>query len=159
MGRPLRIIVPALLFVLLSAQSPGEKAPEFVLRDINGKLVAFSSFKGGVVVINFWALWCPPCREEIPALDRLYKKYGGRGLSVLAVSVDSAEDLREFLKKNPVDYTVLAGGFEVSKKYNVYAIPSSFIIDGRGIIIEKFPGWVDWSSPEIAKKIEDALKL
>lgn len=156
-------------FLVLSAQSPvspfdveglpGTRAPQFSLKDAGGTYVSLTTLRGKVVVLNFWSTWCPPCRDEIPSLNRLYERYGDNGLVVLGVSTGSpASQVRGFLKDNAVSYPVLLDGLEVSRLYKVYTIPSSFLIDRGGVIVERYLGEKDWSSPEITEKIETLLR-
>lgn len=138
----------------------GQKAPDFTLKDINGNQVSLSSFKGKVVLLNFWATWCPPCKAEMPSMNRLQQLLKNKGFVILAVSTDRAVvDVKDFLKKNPVNFTVLADyNLNVSRSlYKVFMMPTTFLIDKRGIIVEKYFGEQDWTDPEIIKEIEALL--
>lgn len=158
-----------LLVTAVSAQPPspyaveklsGQKAPDFTLKDINGNSVSLSSFKGNVILLNFWAKWCPPCRAEIPSLNKLNDILKKKGLVILAVSTDrSVVDVKDFLKKTPVNFTVLVDyNLNVSRSlYKVFMMPTTFLIDKRGVIVEKYFGEQDWTEPEIIKEIEALL--
>lgn len=138
----------------------GQKAPDFTLKDINGNSVSLSSFKGHVILLNFWATWCPPCRAEIPSLNKLNDILKKKGLVILTVSTDrSVVDVKDFLKKTPVNFTVLVDyNLNVSKSlYKVFMMPTTFLIDKRGVIVEKYFGEQDWTEPEIIKEIEALL--
>lgn len=138
----------------------GQKAPDFTLNDINGKPVSLSSFKGKVVLLNFWATWCPPCRAEIPSMNRLQEKLKSRGLVVIAVSTDNRiDEPKRFVQQNPVNFIVLHdSNLKVSRTiYKVFMMPTTFLIDRRGIIVEKYFGEQDWTDPEILKEIEALL--
>lgn len=117
-----------------AALETGQPAPEIALQDFNGKLVKLSQLKGKVVLVDFWASWCAPCRESLPFLDKLSKSYRDRGLVVLGVNIDS--DLgaaRKFLKGLPVSFTVLNDPEKlVAKAYAPPTMPSSYLIDRNG---------------------------
>lgn len=138
----------------------GQRAPDFTLKDINGNAVTLSSFKGKVVLLNFWATWCPPCRDEMPSMNKLHHLLKDRGLVILAVSTDRAVvDVRNFLKNYPVDFTVVVDyNLNVSRPvYKVFMVPTTFLIDKRGIIVDKYFGERNWTDPEIIKEIEALL--
>jgi peroxiredoxin len=157
------------LFTAVSAQPPspfaveklaGQKASDFTLKDIDGNNVSLSSFKGRVVMLNFWATWCPPCRAEMPTMNRLNDLLKNRGLIILAVSTDrSVADVKDFLKKNPVNFIVLVDyNLTVSRSlYKVFMMPTTFLIDKRGVIVEKYFGEQDWTKPDVIKEIEALL--
>jgi len=137
----------------------GRPAPEFVLKDIEGRDVSLGFLRGKVVILSFWATWCPECEVEMPSLNRLYRRYRERGLGVLGVSADrSVSKVKAFLKKQPVDYPVVVDlDLKAVKKYKVYSIPTAFIIDRSGVIVEKNFGLDDWTAPETTRKIEQLL--
>ncbi len=158
-------LLPAVLYAEAPSPFAGDKlinrqAPEFALKDVNGSTVSLASYKGTVVLLNFWATWCPSCREEIPSLNALARQLKNRKFSIIAVSTDrSVSGVREFLKKNPSDYTVLVDySLSVSKPlYKVFMLPTSFLIDKKGIIVEKYYGGENWTDPEVVRKIESLL--
>jgi thiol-disulfide isomerase/thioredoxin len=117
-------------------------APDFTLQDVTGKKVRLAELKGKVVLLEFWATWCPPCRAEIPALERLHAQYGGKGLTVLAVALDEGgwDDVKAFVAERKISYTVLRGTEDVSSQYLVRLIPSAFLIDKEGNIKSRFMG-------------------
>ncbi len=138
----------------------GQKAPDFTLKDLDGNQVSLSSYKGKVVILAFWAAWCPPCKEELQSLNRLYNMYKGRGLVVLAVSSDkSLSTVREFIEANRVSYTVLFDDkLAVSRDtYKAFMVPTTFVIDRRGTIFKKHFGEQDWTKPALIKEIEALL--
>lgn len=138
----------------------GQKAPDFTLKDINGNSVSLSSFKGKVVLLNFWATWCPPCKAEIPSMNKLHQKLKNRGFVMLAVSTDRAViDVKDFLKTTPVNFPVVVDyNLNVSRSlYRVFMMPTTFLIDRKGVIVEKYFGEQDWTEPEIIKEIEALL--
>src|SRR4030042_3298294 len=118
------------------------KAPDFTLKDLNGKTVSLSAFKGKVVLLNFFATWCPPCRAEMPALNKLYHTLKPRGLEVISVSTDrSINDIKDFLETHKVDFPILFDADRnVAKQYRVFSMPTTFLINRNGVIVEKFYG-------------------
>lgn len=137
----------------------GQKAPEFALKDLSGGEVSLSSFKGKTVLLNFWATWCPPCKDELPTIEKLHQAMKHRGLVILAVSVDtSAAKVRDYVRERPVSFSVLLDTtLSVSRSYKVFSLPMTFIIDKRGVIVDKHFGHRDWSKPEMMKSIEALL--
>jgi peroxiredoxin len=130
----------------------GKKAAEFKLPAVSGEEVSLQSFRGKVVLLNFWATWCGPCREELPELARVQEKFRRRGLAVVAVAVDNElANVRSFLKKYGIKLQAL---WDRRKKaadaYAVEKMPSSYIIDRNGVIRFIHRGY----SPEELKRIE-----
>jgi len=109
-------------------------APNFTLKSLTGKNMKLSEMAGNVVLINFWASWCGPCREEMPLLNALHKKYEPLGFTVLGVNVEEQVDnARGFLNDFPVDFPVLLdSNNQVSKMYNVIAMPTTVVVDRDG---------------------------
>jgi peroxiredoxin len=166
----MRLILILLAFLFLTAEAPSpwgieelvnKQAPEFMLKDINGRDVALSSFKGKAVLINFWATWCPPCRAEMPALNKLYREYRDKGLTVIAVSTDrSMASVKNFLSKSPVDFPILMDpDGKVSRQFRVFSLPTSFLLDKNGIILQRYLGEEEWDSPGIRNKIREASQV
>lgn len=137
----------------------GKKAPEFTAEDLSGEKVSLSSFKGKPILLNFWATWCPYCREERQYLNALYKEYKDKELIIIAVSTDkSAEIVRRYLKKIPADFVILHdNNKEAASAYGVYSLPTNFLIDRKGVIKYKFIGLRDWTNKESKNIIEDFL--
>ncbi len=130
--------------------SIGTAAPDFTVQDSDHK-VTLSQFRGQVVVLNFWATWCPPCVEETPSLVRLQGLLKSKGVVVLAVSIDEDDSAyHKFLKDYGVNMvTVRDPSRKASSLYGTFGWPESYIIDRQGVIRRKFIGAVDWTSPEI----------
>lgn len=138
----------------------GQKAPDFTLKDLDGNKVSLSNFRGKVVLLNFWASWCPPCRAEMPAMNKLNEQLKKRGFVILAVSTDrSVFDVKEYLSKNPVNFPVLIDqNLNVSRNlYKVFMMPTTFLIDRKGFIVRKYFGEQDWLDPDMIKEIEEVL--
>ncbi len=135
-------------------------APDFTIQDSDHS-VTLSQLRGKIVVLNFWATWCPPCIEEMPSLVEMQKKFQGKDVTVLAVSVDEdANDYHKFLKDHSVDLLTVRESGErtpngviapVSSRYGTIKVPETYIIDRNGIIRRKFIGPVDWSQTEIVE--------
>lgn len=120
-------------------------APDFELRDMNGKTIRLSGYRGQVVLLNFWATWCGPCKIEIPWFIEFQRTYKDRGFTVIGVSVDEDgwEAVRPFLASRQVNYPVLVSTVEVEQKYGgVEALPVSFLIDREGRIASTHVGLV-----------------
>jgi len=126
--------------------SAGPMAPDFTLKDLSGKDFSLSSTKGKVVILDFWATWCPPCRMEIPHFEALYKEYKDKGLEVVGVALDQggASDVIPFAQANAITYPVVIGDNDVTARYGgIRGIPTTFILDRNGAIVEKFVGYRD----------------
>jgi len=126
-------------------KKPGLRpAPEFLLKDVSGAEMKLSDFKGKVVIIDFWATWCPPCKEEIPHFISLYHEYRDKGLEVIGISMDRnpRKVLPGFIKDNGINYSILLGNENVYDLYGgIAAIPTTFIIDKEGNIRKKYIGY------------------
>lgn len=122
-----------------------EQAPDFELLDMDGTKVRLSDFKGKVIILDFWATWCPPCRMEIPHFIELYRDYKGQGLEVIGIALrQGIKDVRPFYEKNDINYTVLLDDGKVDGLYGgVRAIPTTFVIDRDGRITKKYIGYKD----------------
>jgi peroxiredoxin len=120
-----------------AAPAPLTAAPAWKLKDLDGQLVDSAQFKGKVVVIDFWATWCPPCRSEIPGYVDLQKKYGQAGLVIVGISLDTVApaEVKQFVTKNQMNYPVVIGDESVTATFGgVDAIPTTFVVDRQGNI-------------------------
>ena len=139
----------------------GVPAPPFTLPVRGGGSVDLASLKGHVVVINFWATWCPPCVAEMPALDRLHRALSRDGLVVLGVSVDEDEAvLTSFIEKGGLTLKVLRdpGGTVASGAYRATGYPETFVVDAKGVIVETYVGPADWDTPDALDHFRRLLK-
>lgn len=159
------LLTVAIFILLITSQRPSPSthsavdltqnrpmAPDFELLDIDGNAVSLSSLRGKVVLVNFWATWCPPCREEIPSMDRLYQLLHNEGLELLAINVeaDGLQTVPKFMQRVPFGFPVLFDGDgTVRGKFGVSKYPETFIIDSEGVIRERVIGGIDWSSPQM----------
>ena len=117
-------------------------APPFTLPDINNKQVSLSDFKGKIVILDFWATWCPPCKREIPDFIDLQKEYGSKGVQIVGIGLDDPGKLRAFARQNGMNYPVLLGTQDLALEYGgIQGIPTTFIIDRSGKIVSKFEGY------------------
>ncbi len=117
-------------------------APAFTLPDISGKSVSLADFKGKVVVLDFWATWCPPCRKEIPDFISIQNEYGSKGVQVVGIALDELPKVRAFVQANGMNYPVLMGTDAITALYGgIEGIPTTFIIDRNGKIVERFEGF------------------
>jgi cytochrome c biogenesis protein CcmG/thiol:disulfide interchange protein DsbE len=146
-----RFPLAALLFVLgagtvLAAPlDPGADAPDWKLQGLDGKAVQLSDFKGKVVVLDFWATWCPPCRAEIPSFIALQNQYRDKGLVVVGVSLDDGPGVvSSFAKAQGMNYPIVMGNDNVAAQYgDIQAIPTTFVIDRTGKVVAKHEGGTD----------------
>ena len=132
-------------------------ASNFSLQDMSGKTVRLSDFKGKVVLLEFWAAWCPPCRASVPGLEKLHKAYKDKGLVLLAVSMDEGgwDDVKSFIRESGITYTVLKGTEDVAIKYQVRSIPMMLVLNKEGKILKRYLGM--GSDEELEKDIKTYL--
>jgi len=125
----------------------GDRAPEVRLQSVDGKTVSLADYRGKVVLVHFWATWCPPCVEEIPTIERFYQQVMGTDIEVLAVSVDeSADALKAFLEKSKVHFPVLRDpGRMAAGSYGTLMFPETYIVGRDGMVRYKVIGPMDWS--------------
>lgn len=135
------------------------KPAPLALNDLAGKPVGLDDFRGRVVLVNFWATWCPPCIKEMPSMQRLHERLGKRGFTVLAVNMgETGAEVNDFLKRVPVGFPILLDrDGAVLKSWKVFAFPTSYVIDPDGAIRLAVFGEVDWDAPEVIAKIEALL--
>jgi thiol-disulfide isomerase/thioredoxin len=137
-------------------------APDFVLGDMDEEKVSLKELRGKVVLINFWATWCPPCRREMPSMERLYQKINGDNFTVLAVNQMEAEDLVfAFTGQLEVDltFTILFDkDSSVSQAFNVKGLPTSYLIDKKGNIRYRAIGGREFDHPEVEKLITNLIQ-
>ena len=125
---------------VLVGTSVGESAPDFTLKDLNGNSVSLHQFRGHVVILDFWASWCPPCRASMLMLDSFAAKYYDKGLVLIGVSLDgNASNASSFLEQNNYHrlialYGSASASLDVAREYDVVGIPHTFVIDPDGVI-------------------------
>lgn len=145
-----------IMLLLLSTCSPKDqttgKTKDFTLTSLDGTDYTLSNLKGKVVLIDFWATWCPPCRKSIPVFINLYNKYNEKGFIVLGISREERTVLKSFQDANMIPYPLLLDNKNIAQEYGVTAIPNIFIIDKTGKVRKTQLGF----SPEV-EAIFDAL--
>jgi len=159
------VIVLAIVGVAFAAVSKGSKAIPFKLPALSGKMLSLDDIRkdplkkgqNRVVVMDFWATWCPPCQEETAVLQKLQNKYGSKGVVVVGISLDAggAKDVSPFMKEHKLSYLVLLDPrSSVGRQYGVRGIPATFILDRNGIIKQQHVGY----EASMEKGLEDEVK-
>jgi peroxiredoxin len=141
--------------------SIGTPAPDFRLKDLDGNAVSLSEYRGKVVLLNFWATWCGPCRVEMPAMEALYRSMKSKGLEILAVSVDQEGTAvtRPFQESMGLSFPILHDlDYQVGLTYGARTLPMTFAVDRNGTIRQLIFGARDWNSPEARRGIEEVLQ-
>ena len=137
----------------------GDKAPEFTITTDSGKQVSRSDFGGRLLVLNFWATWCPPCIEELPSLVEFQKRLAASGVVVLGVSVDTNEQAyRAFLQKAGVSFlTARDPTASISSEYGTFKYPETYVIDANGRVLQKYIGAMLWTDEKLIRQIQSLL--
>jgi len=158
----------AALIAIPTAAAPGELKPvkgaiiagDFVTQDLRGKPVRFAELRGKVVLLNFWATWCAPCRKEMPSMEQLHREYKERGLVVLAVSQDQGpiREVQAFAQELKLSFSVWhdRDGL-VGRQYSIPGVPTSYLVGADGRIAYRALGEYDWSGPEARRAVERLL--
>ena len=143
------------------AAKVGTAAPDFTLKDLQGNKQSLSSYRGKVVLLNFWSTTCPPCVGELPSLIAIHNQLKASGLVVLGIAIDPTErPVHELATKMKIDYPILLDGSRevYFDSYGLFGQPVSMIVDRGGIVREKIIGPVEWTSPQIKAKMQTYLK-
>ena len=128
----------------------GDRAPAFSLQTLDGRTVSLADFRGKVVMVHFWATWCPPCVEEMPMLEQLYRSLRAADFEILAVSVDEggARAVAEFMQRNGLNLPVLLDTRRsVAGLYGTFKFPETYVVDRQGVVTYKAIGPRDWTDP------------
>ncbi|MGW8284734.1 MAG: TlpA disulfide reductase family protein, partial [Candidatus Deferrimicrobiaceae bacterium] len=139
----------------------GDTAPNFTFPGLDGKMVSLTDYRGKVVFLNIWATWCPPCRKEMPSMEKLYQQLKGEDFEILAVSVDTAgaTAVGPFMKELNLSFPALLDTRgTVQNLYGTTGLPESFIIGRNGIIEKIVIGPTEWSTPEMVRFFRDLLR-
>lgn len=139
-------------YLKFSPLKTGLPAPDFMFPGLDGKMVSLSDYQGHVVLVNVWATWCPPCVDEMPSMERLYREFKGEKFEILAVSIDALGEkvVAPFMKKYNLSFPALMDPDGTIKTlYHTTGVPESFIVDQEGILIKQIIGPRDWAKPEI----------
>jgi peroxiredoxin len=139
----------------------GEPAPNFQLRDLQGRLVALSDLRGKVVMVNFWATWCGPCRVEMPAMEVLYQTFSRKDFEILAVSTDAqgVAVTRPFQQENRLTFPILHDAdYRVGLTYGARSLPMTFMVDRQGVVRHQIFGARDWGAAEAHQLVQMLMK-
>ncbi len=169
---PIAIIAIA-VFVMIQNKNPSEinlstpstkegpVAPNFTLKDLNGRTDSLSDHKGKVVLVNIWATWCPPCVAETPSIDKLYKMLKDDNFVLMAISIDEngKKAVESFMKKKNLSFPVLLDpDGRIASLYGTTGVPESFIVGKDGIIDNHIIGAIDWTSPKVIEHLHELMK-
>ncbi len=144
----------------VEVRAPAERgavAPDFALPELVGAPVRLSDHQGQVVLLNFWATWCPPCRAEMPSMERLYQAYRNRGFVILAISGDRAgrSVVEPYVQERGLTFPILLDpDGDVFAQYGVRGLPTSYLLDRRGRIVSREVGARDWSGRAVRQVVE-----
>jgi peroxiredoxin len=157
-GAPAQEILPVMKRTVIKL---GEPAPDFQLRDLNDRLVTLSGLRGKVVLLNFWATWCGPCRVEMPAMEQLYQTFSRKDFEILAVSTDAqgVAITRPFQQENHLTFPILHDvDYHVGLTYGARSLPMTFMVDRQGIVRHQIFGARDWGASEAQQLIKMLMK-
>jgi cytochrome c biogenesis protein CcmG/thiol:disulfide interchange protein DsbE len=137
----------------------GDTAPDFSIKSDSGKVVTARDFGGKLLILNFWATWCPPCVHEVPSLNTLQRQLGSKGLVVLGVSEDKdPQAYQAFLSRFRVTYmTAREPSADTKLKYGTIQIPESYLIDSKGKVVEKIVSDTNWASEQMIQHVQSLL--
>lgn len=137
--------------------SVGGVAPDFTLKNMQDEEVTLSDLRGQVVLVNFWATWCPPCRQEMPSMEKLYEYLEGQEFEMLAINVEEngPEAVARFLEERSHSFPILFDPqAQAQRLYNVTKYPESFVVDKNGIVVEHVVGAIDWMQPNVVEYMQ-----
>ena len=166
--RWLKYVLPFLVAILIQyptgckREAPKEKrslAPDFTLATVDGRIITVSQLRGKVVLLDFWATWCGPCRLAIPHLNDLYRAYRERGLEIIGLSLDKGSPgrVRRFAVNMGIKYPIIMADDDVVKNYGISPIPTTYLIDREGYISNKWVGFSQNLMTKIAAETERHL--
>jgi len=139
--------------------SAGDTAPNFTITTDSGRTVTVHDFGGKLLLLNFWATWCPPCVEEAPGLSEMARQLGPKGLVILGISEDKDENAyRQFLARNPAAFpTARNPDADIKRSYGTIQIPESYLIDRNGKVLEKYISVQPWASEQMIQHVQSLL--
>lgn len=148
-------------FIIFSSCAQNNKAADFTLLSTDGNAVSLSDYKGKVVFLDFWASWCPPCRDSVPAVKRLLETYiENPDIVILGINIgENVKTVKNFAADTRISYTVLYGTPGVKDDYKITSIPAFFIIDRNGNIAKRFSGYASGMEHDWKQIIEKSLNL
>jgi peroxiredoxin len=136
------LIIIAIVLIANITHASDKKAPYFELKDLNDKTVRLTDFAGKVIILDFWATWCPPCKKEIPDFIELFKQYSKQGVTIVGIALDEYDAIKNFHSENKINYPVLLGTDDVVKLYGgIRGIPTTFVIGKDGTIRQRYEGF------------------
>ena len=144
-----------------SRLQPGFPAPDFAYPGLDGKKVGLGDYRGKVVFLNIWATWCPPCREEMPSMEKLYQELKGEDFEILAVSIDTSgvKAVAPFAKEYRLSFPILLDPEGTIKPlYGITGVPESFIINKDGRIEKIVIGPLDWATPDVVRFFRNLIE-
>jgi len=158
------MLLVAGLFMTMDAAGAlksGDPTPGFKLTDLNGKALKSSQLRGSVVLLDLWATWCEPCIADIPMLNRLYGKFGSRGLKVIGIAVESgwARDIKPHVAKLGIEYPVLVGTEKIVEQYEMIGFPTTYLIGKDGRLVKKYLGTLPDQEREKESEIERDVEV
>lgn len=164
-----RLFVLLLLTGIVLAQEPGRgltpmegrpEAPDFTLLDLDGETHHLADYRGKVVIVNFWATWCPPCRAEMPSMQRAWEKLRNQGVVMLGIDVgEDEETVFQFLADYPVEFPLLLDrDSRVVDAWGVRGLPTTFVVDPEGRLVYRAVGGREWDSPDLLEAIRDLYR-
>ncbi|MBF0444280.1 MAG: TlpA family protein disulfide reductase [Magnetococcales bacterium] len=162
------IVAILLCFTFVSQAIPGpilhpiskaKKAPDLLLKDLEGKTHNISDYHGKVVLVNFWATWCPPCRDEMPSMQRVWDKLKDKGFVILAVDVgEDAENIIPFIMEHDIEFPILLDKSDkTARAWRVRGMPTSFLVDKQGNIVYQALGGREWDDAKIVEIIQGLI--
>ena len=146
---------------ILSPMPDKPQAPDFTLKDTNGNEHSLAAYRGKVVVVNFWAVWCLPCRKEMPSMQRAWEKVRDQDVVILAVNWgDNLESIGKFTDSlPPMDFPLLVGGDEaMTQAWSVRGLPTTYVINPEGQMVYKLVGEAEWDKPDLLDKMLELRK-
>lgn len=163
--RAVMMIVAALLFTALSpdlseaAARRGQPAPAFKLFALNGQPVSSEGLKGSVVILDFWATWCPHCRDSVPFLAGLHRTYAAQGLQVIGMSADEGGEwvVKKYVQEKSIPYLIVMAHNKLLADYAVRALPVVYILDRHGVVREQVMGFSDQAGKVIENQVKKLL--
>ena len=152
--RWLVMVVAVMLGGAIGAKDIGKAAPDFSRTDLAGNTVRLADYRGKLVLLNFWASWCPPCLEEMPRFSQWQQAFGAKGLQIIGVSMDDdAAAAQQLLAKRPVSYPIVMGDAGLGELFGgVLGLPTSYLIDAQGRIVARYRGETDLEKMEVKIK-------
>jgi thiol-disulfide isomerase/thioredoxin len=162
--RAVTIIVAALLFTVApdsseAAARRGQPAPAFKLFALSGQPVSNESLKGSVVILDFWATWCSPCRESLPFFNELHRKYAKQGLQIVGMNVDDGGErqVKSFVEAKRLAYTIAIAPRKLQDDFGVRALPTLYILDRQGVVREQVMGFSEQAGVVIENLVKKLL--